>query len=127
MQQAERDDATAQPAAWQWRHSRMVIVFITERYIMKVDGEGERGDDDNCKFEFDHALRRKGVAALYPVVMEPSMCDTGKWIGIVGGKLGGKLYADFSEDNKLESAVAAIDKYMTKEFARQASKGEVRA
>ena len=50
---------------------------------------------------------------MYPVVMEPRLKETREWIGIVGGKLGGKLYADFSSDEKLESAVDTIVKYFT--------------
>ena len=71
----------------------------------KVNGDGANGDDDNCKFEFDYACLRKGNSAMYPVVMEPRCKDTRRWTGVVAGKLGGKLYADFSSDDKLESAV----------------------
>ena len=103
--------------------SRTIICFVTDRYCEKANGDGERGDDDNCKFELDYALKRKGAAAIYPVVMEPRMRDTGNWSGIVLGKLGGKLYADFSEDDRLESAVDTIDRFL-QDFS---SKGEVRA
>ena len=51
------------------------------------------------------------------------MRDTGNWSGIVLGKLGGKLYADFSEDDRLESAVDVIDRFL-QDFS---AKGEVRA
>jgi len=103
--------------------SRTIICFVTDRYCEKANGDGERGDDDNCKFELDYALKRKGAAAIYPVVMEPRMRDTGNWSGIVLGKLGGKLYADFSEDDRLESAVDVIDRFL-QDFS---AKGEVRA
>ena len=80
--------------------SKTVIVFITQRYIQKVDGEGERGEDDNCKFEFEYSLARKGVGAMIAVVMEPRCRNTSYWQGVVGGKLGCKLYADYSNDDK---------------------------
>ena len=99
--------------------SKTVIVFVTKRYMEKVNGDGEGGDDDNCKFEYDYANRRKGNSAMYPVVMEPRCKDTRNWPGIVGGKLGGKLYADFSSDELLESAVDSIAKYITLELQHQ--------
>ena len=42
-----------------------------------------------------------------------------RWTGVVAGKLGGKLYADFTADEKLEAAVDAIVKYITIELERQ--------
>lgn len=75
-------------------HSKMVIVFVTQRYIQKVAGKDERGEDDNCKFEFDYACKRKGVASMLTVVMERECMDTSTWEGKVGGKLGSRLYID---------------------------------
>ena len=48
--------------------SKIIIVFVTQRYMEKVNGDGERGDDGNCKFEFDTCLKK--ASRLYPVVME---------------------------------------------------------
>ena len=78
----------------------VVCVFVTQRYMDKVNGRGEAGKDDNCKFEFDYALRRKGVASMLPVVMEPRCKCPSDWTGVVGGKLGGILYVDLSSDDK---------------------------
>jgi len=78
--------------------SACVIVFITRRYMNKANGMGPNGADDNCKFELDLALRRKGVGRMVVVVMEPSMRSTNQWTGTVGGKLGGQLYTDLSND-----------------------------
>lgn len=36
---------------------------------------------------------------MLAVVMEPSCHDTSSWTGAVGGKLGGKLFFDFSTDD----------------------------
>ena len=41
--------------------SATVLVFITERYIMKVAGKGPNGHNDNCKMEFDYGCLRKGA------------------------------------------------------------------
>ena len=86
--------------------SACMIVFVTKRYITKAGGEGPNGDDDNCKFEFDYALRRKGVAKMIACVMEPQCRNPKDWEGVVGGKLGGLLYIDLSDDATLEDKVA---------------------
>lgn len=75
--------------------SRVVAVFVTQTYLSKV--AGENGLDDNCKGEFDYAVRRKGVANMIPVVMETGCRDTRSWAGAVGFKLGGQIYHDLSE------------------------------
>ena len=41
---------------------------------MKANGDGPNGQDDNCKCEFDYALRRQGVKKMITVVMDPA-CD----------------------------------------------------
>ena len=78
-----------------------VVVFVTKRYITKANGDGPNGEDDNCKFEFDYSLRRKGVAKMVAVVMEPSCRNTNEWSGTVGGKLGGLLYTDLADDGQV--------------------------
>ena len=78
--------------------SESVVCFITRRYIDKANGKGPNGPNDNCKFEFDYALNYKGVEKMIVVVMEKGCRDTKKWRGTVGGKLGGTLYIDMSED-----------------------------
>ena len=78
--------------------SACVIAFVTKRYITKADGDGPNGDDDNCKFEFDYALRRKGVKKMIACVMEKECRNPNDWEGVVGGKLGGLLYIDLSDD-----------------------------
>lgn len=59
--------------------SFVLVVFITENYIMKVAGMGPNGANDNCKVEFDYSVRRLGASMMVPVVMEPSCRDTRKW------------------------------------------------
>ena len=48
--------------------------------------------------EFTYAVNRKGVEKLIPVVMEPVCRDTTKWQGVVGMRLGSRLYIDLSMD-----------------------------
>ena len=52
------------------------------------------------KFEFDYACRRKGVAKMVAVVMEPECRNPALWTGVVGGKLGGMLYIDLSDEDQ---------------------------
>ena len=78
--------------------SASMVCFITKRYLQKAWGVGPNGANDNCKFEFDYACRRKGVERMIPVVMEEGCRNAGEWTGTVGGKLGGLLYFDLSSD-----------------------------
>jgi len=78
--------------------SKAVVVFVTREYVRKVAGDGPNGSDDNCKYEFDYALMRKGVERLITVVMEPSARNPREWRGPVGGKLGTRLFVDLSDD-----------------------------
>ena len=50
-------------------NTKCVVVFITKRYIEKVNGTNP---NDNCKREFEYAERTKGVDKLVSVVFEPA-------------------------------------------------------
>ena len=41
-----------------------------QEYINKVDGKGALGQNDNCRKEFNHAVREKGPELMIPVLME---------------------------------------------------------
>jgi len=97
-------------------HSACVVVFVTSKYIEKANGHGPNGLDDNCKFEFDYSLRRKGVAKCVTVVMEPRCRDTSSWTGVFGGKLGGKLYVDLADDG-LDSHMPRLIEEVKKHIA----------
>ena len=78
---------------------------MTNDYIIKVAGEGRKGNNDNCKLEFEYASEHKGVDNLIVVEME----DTDKpWIGSVGLYAGELLYYSFKKDKDLDSCVDAI-------------------
>ena len=51
--------------------SAVVLVFITQRYMDKVEGKGAKGELDNCMYEFSYAAQTKGRKMMIPVVMEP--------------------------------------------------------
>ncbi len=87
-------------------HTQTVIVFVTERYLAKVNGLDAR---DNCKFELDYAFTHLGPRRLVTVVMEPRMTSPSGWrCGAGKAMLGGILFVDMSSD---EDAVfeAAMD------------------
>eukprot|EP01031_Cornospumella_fuschlensis_P029637 gene29637-35774_t len=84
-------------------HASCVVVFITERYMEKVAGKGEKGNLDNCLFEFSHLSTSKDRNKIFPVVMEPRCRDTGGWIGKVKFVLGNQLYTDYCSDDNVEA------------------------
>lgn len=47
--------------------SNIFVIFITQRYMDKVNGHDER---DNCKIEFQYAFNRLGPQKMVAVVME---------------------------------------------------------
>ena len=73
--------------------TKCVIVFMTQKYYDKVNGEIP---DDNCLLEFNHAKRTKKSDKMLAVVMEPCMTKPKEWKGQVGMHLGGKMYIDMT-------------------------------
>eukprot|EP01031_Cornospumella_fuschlensis_P030550 gene30550-36921_t len=84
-------------------HAACVVVFVTERYMDKVAGKGEKGELDNCLFEFSHLSTSKARSKLFPVVMEPRCRDTASWFGKVKFVLGNQLYTDYCSDDNVEA------------------------
>ena len=78
-------------------NTQSVIVFITQKYIDKVDGDNA---GDNCKNEFNYAAIKKTSSNMVAVLMEREMRDTRKWTGPVGLHLSTKMYIDMSGDLK---------------------------
>ena len=97
-------------------NTRCVIVFITDAYRNKVNGEDEK---DNCQYEFSYAARLDslGPQKMIPVVMEPGMRASTSWRGILAGNLHNKLYVDLSDVN-WEAPGAAFETKM-KELSDQ--------
>jgi hypothetical protein len=79
--------------------SEVIVVFITKRYCEKVGGKGSNRSDDNCKFEYDLALLKKGVGRMVPVVMERRCRNPKLWSSAVSGKLGPKIHVDMTSDD----------------------------
>ena len=85
--------------------SMTVICFITNDCITKVGGEGEKGDNDNCKLEFEYACECQGVKNLIVVEME----ETDRpWKGSVGLYAGKLLSYSFKRGRDLKSCVEAL-------------------
>lgn len=81
-----------------------VVVFVTKRYMEKAAGKGERGDLDNCRFEFSHAANFKGPGRMITIVVEPRCLNLNSWYGKVGSTLGGNTTIDYTEDHMLAEA-----------------------
>ena len=73
--------------------TKCVIVFITQKYYDKVNGEIP---DDNCRLEFSHAKRIKKNNKMIAVIMEPCMTKAKEWKGHLGLHLGDKMYIDMT-------------------------------
>ena len=93
-------------------HAACVVVFVTERYMDKVAGKGERGQLDNCLFEFSHIAQTKDRSKIIPVVMEPRCRNTNDWIGKVRSVLGGQLYVDYCLDENVAGVAEDIIRKM---------------
>ena len=52
--------------------SAVFIAFITDNYIKKASGLGDKGEDDNCFLEFDYACVERGRKNMIAVILEPS-------------------------------------------------------
>jgi WD40 repeat protein len=86
--------------------SSVVIVFVTQRYMSKVNGSNA---NDNCRMEFNYAIQKKSSTKMIPVVMEPRMKDiNGNWTGVMQMALGNVLHVDFSNDNDFQSAIQQL-------------------
>jgi len=88
--------------------SMSVIVFVTEKYMNKVGGKGTKRANDNCKMEFEYAMRRKGVDNLFVVVMEKACKDQRTWEGTLGAVLGSHMYHTFVNDGDLDKCVTEV-------------------
>ncbi|RHY10480.1 hypothetical protein DYB25_001851 [Aphanomyces astaci] len=89
-------------------NARVIVVFVTQRYIAKVGGPNA---EDNCQLEFNYAARRKTASRMIPVLIDPTpaLKNPASWNGEVGFVLGGHLYLDlsgaFDDDHLLASKV----------------------
>ena len=93
--------------------TKCVIVFMTQKYYDKVNGEVP---DDNCKLEFNHAKRMKKSNKMIAVIMEPCMTNAKDWKGQVGMHLGGKMYINMSEEVTDETYLRNQMKYLEEEL-----------
>jgi hypothetical protein len=75
-------------------NTQCVVVFITELYRDKVNGDDA---GDNCQYEFSYSVEQKRPQRMIPVVMEASMRNPRDWKGQLGAALGSMLYVDMSD------------------------------
>ena len=84
--------------------SEVVVVFLTSRYIKKVNSSDQR---DNCRLEFNYAFNN--AKKFIPVLMEPA-AKTELKVGNVGLKIGASLYVEMSEEYNVSELVAVLKK-----------------
>jgi len=76
--------------------SHTVVVFVTERYMHKLN----KIDEDNCKNVFITATTARGVRNMIFVVMEPRMRDQSKWIGPLVFEAGTQEFISYVDDSQ---------------------------
>ena len=64
--------------------TQLVLVFVTQRYIEKV--QGTFSDRDNCKLEFQYAVGNKSLQYVIPVNMEHRTRKPAVWPGKIKGE-----------------------------------------
>jgi TPR repeat protein len=77
--------------------SAIVIMLVTKRYEDKIGVDGD--DRDNCRKEFNFAVRTKSPKFMIPVVMEEGMRDALGWDGSLQMYFGGVLYVRMWDDD----------------------------
>lgn len=82
--------------------TKVVLVFITQGYIDRVEAAWE----NNCKYEWEAACNLN--KRLYPVVMDPKLRNPSSWGALLSAKLGGVIYADFATDENIDICVETI-------------------
>lgn len=95
-------------------NSDSVIVFITNDYINKVNGDRA---DDNCQLEFNYAAQSKTKKKMVAVVLDPACRDTGSWTGQFGIILRGELYVDFCNDDNFDENLQNLQKEIEKRIS----------
>eukprot|EP00164_Ancoracysta_twista_P015917 GFYU01026497.1.p1 GENE.GFYU01026497.1~~GFYU01026497.1.p1 ORF type:complete len:330 (-),score=48.06 GFYU01026497.1:46-1035(-) len=85
----------------------MVVVCITKAYEIKVSGNGERGDRDNCYLEFSYVSNTKNGSHVIPVLMDGGMRDVKAWRGKLQMYVGGKLYIEYCDDVSMKATACA--------------------
>jgi hypothetical protein len=87
--------------------SSCVVVFVTENYMRKADGQSPYCPNNNVDREFTLIENDKQKGNVFPVLME-SECNPKKWFGKLKSYLGSTYYVDFTRDELLDEAVTKI-------------------
>jgi hypothetical protein len=90
-------------------NSAVIVVFITQRYIDKVDSDNP---NDNCQVEFFYARNHKRKTMI-SLPMEPGCIMPSMWTGPVGATLGTDLYEarfDFDFDANPQNFETNVEK-----------------
>jgi hypothetical protein len=85
--------------------SDVVVIFVTEKYMEKVNGNDPR---DNCQLEFNYAMSAL-PGKFICVVMEKGMRSTKDWTGEFKMHIKNPLFIDMSEVVVGEARTKAMD------------------
>ena len=79
--------------------SKVFIVFLTKEYMTKANGNGPRGERDNCHLEFKYAVMKKTPDDMLVVVLEDEMADERRWTETFAMHMGKKIYIKMCDIN----------------------------
>lgn len=91
--------------------SQCVLVFITEEYIKKANGD--RGANDEIKIEFEYSLNAKSRVLMIPIAMDAVCKNKEAWRGPVS-LLSNTIPVNFQDDSLLKSAADELYRQITK-------------
>ena len=60
----------------------LALIFVTQEYALKVNGDAPKGVSDNCYLEFKHSVKKLTPERMICVVMEEGMRNDSNWDGM---------------------------------------------
>jgi len=91
-------------------HSKIMVVFITEEYVNKVNGKRAKGSAENCLAEFTYG-GSNGFGYMIPVVLEKKMLNQKLWVGTFGITIGKtQMFIDLTDASTFDASVEQLAK-----------------
>lgn len=83
------------------KKSLLVLIMITQDFLVNVAGQGPGAANNTCKKAFEHAVEQRGIGNMLPVVIEERYCYPWDWQGPVGNLLGEQTNFNLSSDDSV--------------------------